>query len=92
MQQLILWDAVKRKILAVPRIAMVEKVANLENDIASLNSPSIQMPHPKLMVMVSFCWKMNFLPSRIKKQIHFIDDVLEINDQSCCILSGPPCT
>ena len=39
MQQLILRDAVKRKILVVPRIAMVEKVANLENDIASLKSP-----------------------------------------------------
>ena len=49
------------------------------------------MPHPKLMVMVSFCWKINFLPSKIKKQIRFIEDVLEINDQSCCILSGPPC-
>ena len=35
-QQLILWDAVKRNILAVPRIARIEKVANLENDIASL--------------------------------------------------------
>ena len=44
------------------------------------------------MVMVSFCWKMNFLPSKIKKQIRFIDDVLiEINDQNRCILSGPPC-
>ena len=35
-QQLILRDAVKRNILAVPRIARTEKVANLENDIASL--------------------------------------------------------
>ena len=26
-----------------------------------------------------------------KKKIRFIDDVLEINYQSCCILSGPPC-
>ena len=36
MQQWILWEAVKRNILAVPRIAGIEKVANLENDIASL--------------------------------------------------------
>ena len=49
------------------------------------------MLYPKLMVMVSFCWKINFLPSKIKKQIRFIDEVLEINDQSRCILSGPPC-
>ena len=49
------------------------------------------MPYPKLMVMVSFCLKMIFLPSKIKKQIHFIDDVLEVNDQNRCILSGPPC-
>ena len=42
------------------------------------------------MVMVSFCWKMNFLPSKIKKQIRFIDDVLEINDQSRCIILGHP--
>ena len=34
MQQLILRDAVKRKILAVPRIAKVQKLANLENDIS----------------------------------------------------------
>ena len=49
------------------------------------------MPYPKLMVMVSFCWKMDFLPSKKKKKKSFIDDVLEINDQSRCILSGPPC-
>ena len=36
MQQLILRDAVKRNILAVPRIARIEKVANLEKDIVSL--------------------------------------------------------
>ena len=36
MQQLMLRDAVKRNILAVPRIARIKKVANLENDIASL--------------------------------------------------------
>ena len=35
-QQLNLRDAVKRNILAVPMIARIEKVANLENDIASL--------------------------------------------------------
>ena len=29
-------DTVKRNSLAVPRIAWIEKVANLENDIASL--------------------------------------------------------
>ena len=33
---------------------------------------------------------MNF-PQRNKNQFRFIDDVLEINDQSRCILSGPPC-
>ena len=50
------------------------------------------MPYPKLMAMVSFCWKINFLTCKIKnKKICFIDDVLEINDQSRCILSGPPC-
>ena len=26
------------------------------------------MPHPKLMLMVSFCWKINFLPSKKKKK------------------------
>ena len=36
MQQLILRDVVKGNILAVPRTARIEKVANLENDIASL--------------------------------------------------------
>ena len=28
----------------------------------------MQMPSPKLMVMVSFCWKMNFLPSEKKNR------------------------
>ena len=36
LNELILRDAVKRNILAVPRIARIEKVAYLENDIASL--------------------------------------------------------
>ena len=43
------------------------------------------------MIMVSFCWKRNFPYNKIKNQFRFIDDVLEINDQSRCILSGPPC-
>ena len=33
----------------------------------------------------------HLLRRRDKNQFRFIDDVLEINDQSCCILSGPPC-
>ena len=46
--------------------------------------------------MVSFCWEMNFPHNKKKKkkkknQFRFIDDVLEINDQSRCILFGPPC-
>ena len=41
--------------------------------------------------MVSFCWKINVLPNKIKIQFCFIDNVHEINNQSCCILSGPPC-
>ena len=33
-----------------------------------------------------------FYQKKKKKQLlRFIDDVLEINYQSCCILSGPPC-
>ena len=42
------------------------------------------------MIMVSFCWKINFPHNKNKNQFHFIDDVLEINDKSCYILSGPP--
>ena len=34
---------------------------------------------------------MNFPHNEIKINSIFIDDVLEINDQSRCILSGPPC-
>ena len=41
--------------------------------------------------MVSFCWKINVLPNKILFLFCFIDNVLEINYQSCCILSGPPC-
>ena len=39
------------------------------------------------MIMVSFCWKMNVLPNKINNKFRFINDVLEINYQSCCILS-----
>ena len=55
------------------------------------NSATIQTPYPKLMIMVSFCWKIDILPKWNTKQLCFIDDVHEINDQSRCILSGPPC-
>ena len=41
-QQLILRDAVKRNILAVPRIARIEKVANLENNIALVTKYLVQ--------------------------------------------------
>ena len=43
------------------------------------------------MIMVSFCWKINLPHNKNKNQFRFIDDVLEINDQSRSILSGPPC-
>ena len=54
------------------------------------------------MIMVSFCWKINdhgvillenecSTKKKKKKKICFIDDIHKINDQSCCILSGPPC-
>ena len=32
-----------------------------------------------------------FCQIKIKTQFCFIDDVHEINNQICCILSGPPC-
>ena len=32
-----------------------------------------------------------FYPKQTNEQFRFIDDVLEINYQSRCILSGPPC-
>ena len=32
-----------------------------------------------------------FYKKKKKKKIRFINDVLEINYQSCCIISGPPC-
>ena len=34
---------------------------------------------------------MFYPPPQKKKKICFIDDVHEIKNQSCCILSGPPC-
>ena len=40
------------------------EVANFENDIASLkNGHRIQTPSSKLMILVSTCWKKNFIPN-----------------------------
>ena len=38
------------------------------------------------MVLVSFLLENEFSTQQNKKQIRYIYDVLEINDQSCCIL------
>ena len=54
------------------------------------NSATIQTPYPKLMIMCHFVGKLMFYKWNTK-QFCFIDDVHEINNQSRCILSGPPC-
>ena len=65
----------------------------LKTTLPRSNSARIQTPYQKLMIMVSFCWRMNVLPKKKKKKkkICFINDVLKVNYQGCCILSGPPC-
>ena len=55
-----------RKCLTPSRIASGAKVANFENKIGSKNSPRIIMPSPKLVILVSFRLKNNFLPNKIK--------------------------
>ena len=55
------------------------------------NRARIQTPYPKLMIMRHFVGKWMFYQIKTQKQFRLSDDVLEINYQSCCILSGPPC-
>ena len=68
-------------------------LANFKNHIAlHKNSPRIKMSYPKLMILVSFYLKKNFLPHEIMSNIwHFVNDILKITDHSCCILSGLLC-
>ena len=47
------------RMLLCPKYDGVKKVLNFENDIASLK-------YPNLMIIVLFCWKMNFPHNEIK--------------------------
>ena len=54
------------------------------------NSPSIQMLYPKLMVMVSFCWKINFLPSKIKNKFVLLTRSLKLTIKVVAFFLGHP--
>ena len=38
-----------------------------------------------------FTRKINFLPNEINSNDIFVNDIVEITDHRCCVLSGPPC-
>ena len=48
------------------------------------------MPHPKFMVMVSFCWKMNFLPGKIKKKSVLLTISLKLMIEVVAFFLGHP--
>ena len=48
------------------------------------------MPYPKLMVMVSFCWKMNFLPSKIKNKFVLLTMSLKLTIKVVAFFLGHP--
>ena len=59
-------EAVRWEFCCVPKYDGVEKVQILKWHCLTKNSARIQTPYPKLMIMVSFCWKMNFPHNEIK--------------------------
>ena len=68
------------------------EVANFENYIASENGHRMQTPSSKLMILVSSCWKKNFIRNNGHSLFILFLVFLEIIDRKCCIiLSGPPC-
>ena len=48
------------------------------------------MPCPKLMVMVSFCWKMNFLPSKLKNKFVLLTMSLKLTIKVVAFFLGHP--
>ena len=91
MQLLIICDVMKQTILDLlgGGLRQVKREANFENQIVLLNSCTLQMPDPKEIVMVSFCWKMNSITNKTKCS-SLNDDVLKNYDRAC-ILFGPLC-
>ena len=59
-------DAVKWKILAVPKIPRVEKVAHFENDIAGAKIAIGSDTLPKINDHGVILFEMNVLPNQIK--------------------------
>ena len=48
------------------------------------------MPHPKLMVMVSFCWKMNLLPGKIENKSVLLTMSLKLMIKVVAFFLGHP--
>ena len=48
------------------------------------------MPYPKLMVMVSFCWKVNFLPNKIKNKFVLLTMSLKLTIKVVAFFLGHP--
>ena len=60
----------------------------LKMTLPQKNGHRIKTPSLKFMILVSSCWKKNFIRNYAN---HFVPRFLEIIDRRCCILSGPPC-
>ena len=63
----------------------------LKMTLPQKNGHRIKTPSSKLTILVSSYWKKNFIRNNAHKMFHSVPRFLEIIDQKCCILSGPPC-
>ena len=62
----------------------------LKITLPHFNSATIQTPYPKLMDMVSFCWKMNVLLNKIKNSVSSTM-FMKLTIKVVAFFSGPPC-
>ena len=63
----------------------------LKMTLPQKNGHRIQTPSSKLMILVSSCWKNNFIRNNGHSFVYSVPHFVEIIDRKCCILSGPPC-
>ena len=77
--------SVRLEFCCVPKYEGIEKVLHFENDAR------IQTPYPKLMIMVSFCWKMNFPHNKIEINSILLMMSLKLTIKVVVFFLGHPC-
>ena len=87
------WDAVRWKIPDCFRSLLAGgKVAHFENGLRKIALESKRLIHDTWWTWCQITWKRIFGSNTVKTQGHSIKNVVEITDQSRCILFGQPCS